>query len=164
MKSHNLEQRPEEGPAGNREEWLKRELKKEMAAFDGSAPRNRLYAQRYMFWGAVSSTVTTILLGWQGVSGSFMPYLRNTALVCSAGVTILSAFNAFYNHREIWVRYTVAWAQIRSIEKDLAFLVAGDTSDKERRLNELYERFRAVLDEADSSWLEIRKSGPAKPA
>ena len=148
----------------NREEWLTRELNKEMARFDDSATRNRIYARNYMVWGTVCSTLTTILLGWQGVSDTYTPHVKNTALILSAGVTILSAFNAFYNHRQLWLRYTVTWAQLRSIEKDLPFLLVGSPSDKDQRLDELHKRFRAILDETDASWLELRKNHASKAA
>lgn len=133
-----------------------------MAGFDDSATRNRIYARRYMFWGTLCSSLTTILLGWQGISDIYTPHVKNTALVLSSIVTFLGAFNAFYNHRQLWLRYTVTWAQLRSVQKDLTFLLATNPNDKEQQIQGLHKRFKAIIDETDASWLELRKDHATK--
>lgn len=152
---------PEAISQANQVEFLKHELQTEMESFDRNATKNRIAARRLMVGGAICSTLTTILLGLQGLPDGSTPYIKDAALIFSACVTILSAFNAFYNHRQLWIRYTVTWAAFRSIQKDLTFLLASNPSDKDKQLNELYRRFKTTLDEADASWLEIRRDNSA---
>jgi len=134
-----------------------RELKSAMEAFDTSATRNRVWARRYVVGGTICSAVTTILLGLQGVPDSSASLVKNAALIVSSSVTVLSAFNVFYNHRQLWVRYTTTWARLKIIQKDLTFLLASTPTDKDEQIDELYKRFKTALEETDASWVELRK-------
>ena len=119
----------------------------------------RLANKRKAFWskilGISLSTLTTILLGWQGVEGKNLIIIKNVTLLLSACVTILAAWDAFFNHRELWVRYTSTTTRLKAIQSDLNYLLAGTPDPNQEKLDQLYDRYDTVLDEASALWLDL---------
>src|ERR1044072_1218347 len=63
------------------------------------------------------SVSTTILLGLEGLGHTVA--LKNSALFLSAFVTLLTAWEAFFNHRAMWVRYTMTYTSLLELQVDL---------------------------------------------
>lgn len=139
------------------EDWFEAQLRDEIARFDDNATAQRRYARRYMWLSAIFSTVTTILLGLQGLPEPIVPWTKNIALVLSASLSIFSAVNAIYGHRQLWIQYTMSWAQMRLILKDLQFISAYEPEKRLSRIDELYKHFREVLSETDTAWSRLRQ-------
>ena len=108
--------------------------------------------------------LTTLLLGLKSnpLFESYENEISAAALLCSATVPILSAWDAFFDYRWLWVRYTSAQQTLYGVLDDLEFeMGAGPISDA--RLEELYKRFRAALEETNSAWRDRRNRMEAGP-
>jgi hypothetical protein len=99
----------------------------------------------------VLGALTTVLLGLKAntLFSSYDSAMSAAALVLSATIPIFSAWDAFYDHRWLWIRYAAAQQGLYGILDDLEYAGPNISSDK---LDELYARFRAVLQETNSAW------------
>lgn len=148
---------PDDPSISERAAHLMSEIDAEMKKFDENSTSQRRRAWWYMCVSAVCGLLVTVALGLQGLPAGAEVITKNAALCLSAAMTGLSTFAAFYNHRELWVRYTESWADLRALKKELAYLVVKGGEIGER-IDEVFGRFRDVLKGADSSWSEIRRS------
>ncbi len=96
-----------------------------------------------------------MLLGLQGVGQKYL--LRNSALLLSAWVTLLSTWDSFFNHRGLWGRYTTTCAALRAVESDLEYLLLkGSGMYTEGQIDELHERYQAIIQETNQWWQRER--------
>ena len=51
--------------------------------------------------------------------------LSNIALVLGAAITVLSAYEAFFDPRSLWVRETVTFVRLKDLQRDLLFWKSG---------------------------------------
>ena len=101
------------------------------------------------------SGATTVLLGLQGIGQEYL--LRNTALLLSAWVTLLSTWDSFFNHRGLWASYTTTCAALRAVESDLEYLLLRDDGMyTEEQTDKLYERYQAIIQETNQWWQRER--------
>lgn len=102
--------------------------------------------------------LVTILLGWKMSSGASPPILANIALVLGATITVVSAYEAFFDPRSLWVRETLVSARLMDLQRDLAYAVAG-SKDGEldgENLKGFKARLDAILDDSLKAWLRLR--------
>ncbi len=140
-------------------------LTEKLTELIGSFSKNRRTNKRKALYLKLSITAlggaTTVLLGLQGVERETL--VQNIALVFSALVTLLAAWDTFYNHRGLWVRYTETVNRLRDIEARHEYLQAGGTDAlKEDDLDALFERIRQTLRETDAWWQELRREPPTE--
>lgn len=153
---------PEESLATSKEIYLRKSLAEEISTFEEKRILHKKRAFVFKIAGTAFSTITTVLLGLQGLESQAL-LVKNLALILSACVTIISAWDAFFNHRELWVRYTVTSRRLRDVMSDLDYLLAGENhAASDAKLDELYSRFRAILDDTNSSWLKLRQEHGTK--
>jgi hypothetical protein len=102
--------------------------------------------------------LTTICLGLKPYA-SFSnsdAILSSVALLLSASVPLLAAWEAFFDHRWLWIRYTGTLNSLYAIRDELDFThAAGEI--KEAQLDSLFSRFQNTLGEVDSDWSKQRK-------
>jgi len=113
------------------------------------------------------SGAITVLLGLQGLESiRAAPLLaKNSALVLSALVTLLTAWDAFFNHRALWVRYTRTVTELRGIQSELEYVSSdSDQKPKEADIDRLFERYQSALKETNVSWQTLRDDGSPKEA
>jgi hypothetical protein len=106
----------------------------------------------------VLATTITILLGLKFQSAAIRLDLSNIALVLGGLITVLSAYDAFFDPRSLWVRETVTFARLKDLQRDLRFWSAG-LEEAEADLQVL-ERFKRrldhILDESLKYWMKVR--------
>jgi hypothetical protein len=125
---------------------------------------NRTKAFGFRFAVVLCGAVTTILIGLHSVSEPFQPLVKDFALFFSALVTAISALDAFYNYRALWIRYTVTYTELRTLSTKVEYLTAnGPTSLEEDRIDQLFEEFQQIIRETNSNWLQLRKETEPKP-
>jgi hypothetical protein len=106
-----------------------------------------------------SSAATTILLGLQGLEHWTLlpPLVKNLALLLSALVTLFSTWDTFFNHKALWVRYTLTLSQLKGIRAELEYLSSNGSQDlKEEDVDLLFRKYQSVIQETNSAWLSLR--------
>ena len=97
-----------------------------------SFSRNRKYYKRSAITIKLVSTtlgaITTILLGLEGVGSPIL--VKNSALCLSSLITLLSAWDLFFNYRSFWIRCNVTLSQLHELKADLEYLLCNGENIK----------------------------------
>jgi hypothetical protein len=144
--------------------WLQGELTRLSNSFGTDRERHKRLA---VFLKAVSVSMAglvTILLGWKVPIDAHRPLLANLALVLGALITVVSAYEAFFDPRALWVRETLTFARLRDLQRafDYAVAGAGEAGLDDATVAEYKGRLDAILDNSLLSWLRMR--GVADPS
>ncbi|MFG1382686.1 DUF4231 domain-containing protein [Xanthobacter versatilis] len=139
-------------------EFLRGQLKANIDGFRIRRLTSKKKAFRLRMAVVILGAVTTLLLGIKNtplLSSQGADWVSAAALAFSAAVPIFSAWDAFFDHRWLWTRYTTAQTSLYAILDDLEFAIAGNEITNEK-IDELYAQFRAVLQETNSAWADKR--------
>ncbi len=71
------------------------------------------------------ASVVTILIGMK-VSTAYSEWLNNIALIISALMTVVSAWNSFFDYTELWVYYTKAEEDLKILKDEIEFALVGN--------------------------------------
>jgi hypothetical protein len=100
----------------------------------------------------------TVLLGLK-TDEKQAEYFRNIALVLGAAITYLSAVDAFYDHRTLWVRRTVTVSRLKNLKRAFEFYIEGREEDEisEVELSIFMEQLNDILQDDLKDWLRLRE-------
>ena len=110
----------------------------------------------------------TVLLGVR-VDAVWATTFQNLALILSAIITLLNAFEAFYDHRSLWIQGTVTLSQLAALKNEVDFFAAGRlqkvNADDMNRLDDYKNRLEQILQDELKAWLKMRQdtSIPGQP-
>jgi hypothetical protein len=85
------------------------------------------------------------------------------ALLLSAIIPIFTAWDAFYDHRWLWVRYTGTLNTLNGILDELGYATKAGEVPKET-LDELFEKTEKTLSEVGADWSHHRVKEVSQPA
>jgi hypothetical protein len=135
--------------------WLRKEISHHIAGFDRGRKENKRKALRFRLSIVALGGLTTVFLGLKDTG--FDSVLRNAALIASALVTLLSTWDAFYNHRGLWVRYTATLVDLYAIDTELRYLCEqGVGMIRITELDALFVRMQKVLKDTNEWWQQER--------
>ena len=106
----------------------------------------------------VGSALVTIFLGLRLETAALD--LKQAAFVLGAVITVLNAFEPYFNFRSLWIEHDEALADLYQLREDLDFLTAGSAADAEdftAALDELKERHAAIWSRLSRKWLQFRR-------
>ena len=117
----------------------------------------------------VSGATLTLLLGIQfpdsiNLSKDTELILRMIAFSLGVFVTLLNAFEPFFNYRSLWVEHEEAVYKLYELRRDLEFCIKGANKDEissdvvleyKQRLNEIWK-------DLSEKWLSYRRAGDTK--
>jgi hypothetical protein len=134
--------------------------------------KNRAHAFRLRIAGTVFSAMTTLLLGLQVSEQVLGPTLKNVALCLSVFVTVITAWESFFDYKGLWVKYSKSRAQLLAVRAELDYLLAGakpSLSDgkvelPDDKVDPLFRQYQSILEETNASWLQLRTAEAHKPA
>jgi hypothetical protein len=120
--------------------------------------RHKNRALRLKIASVLLAAMITILLGLKISNPTLKDYFSNIALIFGGLITVLSAFEAFFDPRSLWVRETVTFARLKDLQRDLRFWASGlDPEDiQPEMLNAFKRRLDHVLDESLKYWVKIK--------
>lgn len=103
------------------------------------------------------AAMITVLLGLQGL-GQVETILKNVALMLGASITVINAFEAFYDHRSLWINQTVTLSLLQNLRRDINFYASGmeSTEIEIKKLEEFKERYNSILQDDLRDWLKLR--------
>jgi hypothetical protein len=121
-------------------------------------------------YSAVIAAVTTVVLGlgssalFTGMETAFfkgtaVPYFSVAALVLSASVTVLSAWEAFGGYDWKWIRYRATLADLYELKDDLYMSKLQTKPIPADQVQLFYERLKQILRETNTEW--SRRRSPA---
>jgi hypothetical protein len=139
-------------------ECLNAELDSLVARFARDCVRHKKRALTLKITSVLLAATITILLGLKLQSTALTETFSNIALVLGGLITILSAYEAFFDPRSLWVRETVTFARLKDLQRDLRFWAAGlEAQDTDpATLDAFKRRLDRILDESLKYWMKIR--------
>jgi hypothetical protein len=104
------------------------------------------------------AAATTVLLGLK-VDASLAVIFQSVALILSAMITVLTAVEAFYDHRSLWIRRTVTLSRLYGLRTDLNYSTAGlpESEIDVKALDRFMRRYERILQDDLKSWLKMRQ-------
>lgn len=142
---------------------LGEELEARVREFSRKRLRDKRKAFGLKLGAALLGAAVTILLGLK-VSTEVEPTLKNIALIAGAAVALLNAWDAFYDHRALWVKRTLTVARLKKLQRTFRLARAATPEPTP----DVFEGFRVtldqILDDDLSSWVQMRSDASDKPA
>ena len=137
--------------------YLMTEIDVRTKQFHGSVKwyRGRYYVSTIS--AVVLSGVITVIAGWKPTLGDGA---SNVILILGAVSTLVSAWGAFFSPRESWLLYAQTLAKLRALQVRMQFYFSTSSSAaaSEAEVNEFFEKYQAIHDEHNRTWLEVRSS------
>jgi uncharacterized protein DUF4231 len=130
--------------------------------FNSKRQINKHLALGLKLFAAFLSAAITVLLG---ISYSTKPDLifKNVAIGLSAFVAVINAWDAFFNHRTLWVRYTIAANRMRSLREEIRYRLARDQRLSDEYQDRFFAQYQQIIADLNNAWEELRRSEQNKP-
>lgn len=132
-----------------------------LLVFDSKRQKNKFFAFGLKLFAASLSAATTVLLG---ISYQNKPEVtfKNIALSLSALAAIIGTWDAFFNHRTLWIRYTIAANRLRSLREDIRYHLAKDQNLGEELKDKLFGQYQEIIAGVNDAWEDLRKNEPGE--
>lgn len=142
--------------------FLSAELGRQEELFGRRRRRDKRKAFGLQISTVVFSGGITILLGLR-VDSPVQRQFGNISLVLGALITVLSAIDAFFGHRHLWILRTVTLRQLQDLRRHVEMYLAGrsDAELDEQTLDMFASELDRIIIDDRQSWLRLRSSGPS---
>jgi hypothetical protein len=119
--------------------------------------RDKAKATYLKMFSIMLAGIVTVLIGLQGENFNQL-VLRNIALTLGASITVVNAFDAFFDHKALWVRNTVTLVRLYALRRDLRFDVAQSKPNDLtiEALSDFQQRLDKILQDDLKEWLKLR--------
>jgi hypothetical protein len=135
-------------------DFLKQEINARLAHVDGSRLFYRKMAYRLYMSAIMLGAVTTVLLGLN-IEG-FKEVIRITALIITASVTVINAYMAFFNHKDLWLAYNLAQNRFKTLLFEIEFTEKGGEPLQMSQVMAFEATYQSIIDELNSTWQKNR--------
>lgn len=142
-------------------DYLSTVITKYISLFDRKRQRNKFLSLGIRLTSAAMAAAITILLGLS-MSPQNKTFYANVALVFGATITVLNTWDAFFNHRALWVRFTVATQSLHCIKEELEYLRSDKNQLTAEQIDSLHSDFKEVLITVNRDWENLRKEEQAQ--
>jgi uncharacterized membrane protein len=129
--------------------------------FDKKRQKNKFLAFGLKISIAALGAATTVLLGIS-YSGKPDNLFKNIAIGLSALSAVIAAWDAFFNHRVLWLRYTVAANKMRALREEIRYQLSRDKGMKEEIADKFFAQYQTIIAEINNAWEDLRKTEPEK--
>ena len=146
---------------------LRKLIKDNLENFQSSRWYNERWAFRLRMAIVGLGALTTFAIATGNsplLSSAAKAYVDISALFFSAAVTLISAWEAFFDYRWFWINYTNSVMQFHSISSDLDFALTRDSRLTDAQIQTFYDRIQAVCHETNDAWAKKRQSQQGQPA
>jgi hypothetical protein len=104
---------------------------------------------------ATSGAAATVLLGWQSPPSEV--WFKNIALLFTSAVTLVGAYDAFFEPRKLWVRDTVVLNSLRDLQRRWEIeSVTGAMATA--RVKEYSQTLEEILGKSLNEWVDSKKA------
>jgi len=144
--------------AKERLDCLQCEVERLVARFQADCTRYKRQALRLKIVSVILATVVTVLLGLKLHDANLITSFSNVALILSAAITVLGAYEAFFDPRALWVRETVTFARLKDLQRDLRFWASGQEPEgmDAETLSVFKRKLDSILEDTLKYWIRIR--------
>jgi hypothetical protein len=134
---------------------LKENLDNEIKKLDSRKREDKLKATFVVTYGAFVSGLTTVLIGLSSYLSKYEIFFSIAALVTSASLTVIQAWDKFFNHKKLWIIQAEVLHGYEEIREDISHLEKANRVDQ-NAINECYERYKKINKNWSTIWMELR--------
>jgi hypothetical protein len=138
--------------------WLQTEIDNLVERYHDECARYKREAFQLRIVSVILAAMITVLLGLKLTNIAVVAWFSNMALVLGAAISVLSAYEAFFDPRALWVRETVTFARLKDLQRDVRFWSTGEDPDAiNATVLEMFKRrLDAILEDTLKYWMKIR--------
>ena len=136
--------------------FLKEQIGERLKKTDSSRVYYRRQSFRFYMLTAILTGITTIILGLNLHDADYAEIVRVTAIIITTFVTILNVYNAFFNHKELWVAYNNATNRFHQLKFEIEFAETGGTAIDEAGAEAFRKNYQDIIDELNATWQQNR--------
>jgi hypothetical protein len=138
--------------------WLQKQTEKRSDEFARIGDDNKNKAWILKTSSIVLSAAIPVLLGFTVDSESTRTLLKNIALVMGVFVTLLNTYDAFFDHRALWINEKLTLRRLNGLKSDLEFYALSHPPKeiKDDELRTFKNRFDRILQDHSREWQRIR--------
>jgi len=137
-------------------DYLSETISKCILLYEKKRQKNKFLALGIKLTSTAFAAIITVLLGLS-IDVERKADLINVALILSAVITLLNTWDAFFNHKALWLRFTVATQSLRSVQADLDYLRSKTQGDPAaEQLETLHRKFKRVILTINRDWENLR--------
>jgi hypothetical protein len=142
--------------------FVRSEVEAELARFRQRRKRDKRKAFGLQMGVVTLAAVSTVLLGLHGADAAVARQLANVALVCTAAVTVITAAEAFFSHRDLWILRTATVRDLEALQRKIKYHEVGaqGAATDHIRADALFSELSAIIENDRKLWERIRNSGP----
>ena len=133
------------------ESWIKERI----ISFDRRRKFYRARAYRFTLLTAGLSGATTVLISVSRIYNSTT--LSVVALVTSAFMTFLSAWEGFYSYRQRWIQNNDTLMKLYALDSDIQYQRSRSGNQLTiEEIDQFYNQYQVILQQANEKWREDR--------
>jgi hypothetical protein len=126
-----------------------------LAEFDRKRVRDRRKAFGLKMGTVALGALITVLLGFK-ISPDWEPTLKNIELIAGALIVVMNAWDAFYDHKGLWVKRTTATARLKKLQLEFSMARAAQPELDATNLRRYQMTLGQILDDDLNSWVLLR--------
>jgi hypothetical protein len=137
---------------------LEDDVQRLVQRYGKDAVRHKKTALALRILSVLIAAAITILLGLKAPEADVKSLLSDIALVLGAIITVLGAYEAFFDPKALWIRETVTFARLKDLQRDLRYWSRGIPPEglDEQRLEDFKRRLDRVLEDSLKYWMKVR--------
>jgi hypothetical protein len=143
--------------------YIENEVKRRKESVEKRRTREKNLAFRLKISAVTLAGLVTILIGLK-ISSGWTNLVANFALILGASITVINAYEAFFDHRSLWIYRTIVLSRLDELLRDVQFYREGlDVSEyDEKTVTQFLNKYNEILQDDLKSWLQIRQQGLPK--
>ena len=136
-------------------------LENELSKFVKEYKRDRLIYRNLGFIFKMTtvffSATITVLLGLRGMDNLAGTY-ANIALVLGALITVISAADAFFDFRSLWIRKQVLFRSLQEVERELNYYKSGMEQEEinVKQITKYLDKLNDILRKDMEDWIRTK--------
>jgi ABC-type bacteriocin/lantibiotic exporter with double-glycine peptidase domain len=136
-------------------ELLKDNLNKTISKLEKRKDEDKRKTTFMIAFGGLVSGLTTVLIGLSAYVGELATYFSIAALITSASLTIVQAWDNLFHHKKLWIIQTDALGSFKELKEDISHFETNKNLDQVI-FNECYERYKQINKTLLSEWKLMR--------
>jgi hypothetical protein len=138
--------------------WLHKEVDDLVDRYQRESTRYKKDAFRLRLISVLLAAVISVLLGIQFDNIAVRKACTNIALSISAVISVLGAYEAFFDPRALWIRETVTFVRLKDLQRDLRFWATGldPKAIDPVALEDFKRRLDSILQDTLKHWMKLK--------
>jgi hypothetical protein len=137
-------------------EFLSNKVKESFDFYNTRRIDNKLKGFRLKMAATVFSVLITIVAGISLSENAYYSKIANLlVLVFGGAITIFNTWDTFYNHKDMWIKYTENTTRLHALDIAVGY-VALSPDLTLAQVDELFDQYYNIIEEAGKSWVQLR--------